>query len=119
MSKQAVVSLIVGMTLGAAGVWELTARAQMQTPGYRPFGSKTVVLTTKSGGAEVENPEIRAIGNRTFVVGQSAKDSKYMRHIIPDSPIWLPIDEVIQINEMPAPAEKKKVIETTEKKDVK
>jgi hypothetical protein len=119
MSKQTVLLMFVGMILGAVGVWELNARAQMQAPGNRPFGSKAVVVTTKSGGAEIENPEIRAIGTRTFVVGQYAKDSRYMRQNFPDSLVWLPIDEVVQINEMRVSAEKKNAIDTTEKKDVK
>jgi hypothetical protein len=119
MSKQAVVSMIVGVIFGAAGVWELTARAQMQAPGYRPFGSKIVVILTKTGGAELENPEIRAIGNRSFVVGQYVKESKYFRENIPDSPLWLPIDEVVQINEMRTPAEKKNAREVKEEKTTK
>jgi hypothetical protein len=111
MSRRTALWMVVGMVLGAAGVWELTARAQGPAPGFRPFASKVIVVLTKGNvGATLEGADIRAIGNRTFLVGRPTKSmGDYTRDSIPGSAVrWVPLDDVTEIAELPAPANDEK-----------
>ncbi len=102
----AIVSLVVG-------AWVL-ARAQ-QPPERRPdparadrprnpgpaFSGKPIIVFAKDVGVTLEEPEIRQLETRTFVVGKEAKKwSQWTRTQFGGGTVWVPLENVTMIVEL-------------------
>ena len=106
MSKRTMLFLGVLAVVGVASALAVIAHAQApaREAGWtaRPFGDNIVLVTGKSIGATLERVELRNMGGRTFVVGRVSADQTYTRGPVSGALIWLPLDEVNQMVELPA-----------------
>ncbi len=63
------------------------------------FAGKIVVVTTAKTQNTLKNVQIRKLGDRSFLVGTSVRDTNVTREEFPNRPIWLPVSDLTEIVE--------------------
>lgn len=105
MSRKTLLALVVPALLGISLLaWSApvppakekeAARSQMLS------NNPVLVLASDQVNHVLAQPEIRSVGGRSFVIGK-AKNSEYTKEPFPGRAVWIPLDKVKEMIELPA-----------------
>ena len=100
MSKRMWCVLGLVAILANLGMVLYAKEPQAQQPGMPAgFSGKFVFVHAGEASATLEEPRLRTLGNRSFIVGKSANDSVLTRPRFPGATLWIPLDQVHEIME--------------------
>ncbi|CAN5358895.1 hypothetical protein BH10PLA2_BH10PLA2_33820 [soil metagenome] len=63
------------------------------------FTGKIVLVSTAKSQNTLKNVQVRKLGDRSFLVGISVRDSNLTKELYPARPIWLPVSDLTEIIE--------------------
>jgi hypothetical protein len=92
-----ILALAVAVTASLGGQAPQTGDAR--DAGGDVFAGKIVLVTTAKTQNTLKNVQIRKLGDRSFLVGISVRDTNVTREDYPNRPIWLPISDLTAIVE--------------------
>jgi hypothetical protein len=92
-----ILALAVAVTASLGGQAPQTADAK--DAGGDVFAGKIVLVMTAKTQNTLKNVQIRKLGDRSFLVGTSVRDTNVTREDYPNRPIWLPVSDLTGIVE--------------------
>jgi hypothetical protein len=92
-----VIGLAAALTVSVAG--HSSQPPDVKEPATEPFAGKLILVTTSNNQNTLKNVQIRKLGDRSFVVGATVRDSTLTREDYPGRTMWLPVSEVLEIVE--------------------
>jgi hypothetical protein len=104
MSRTTVLASALLALLGVGMVtWALNAQVPKDTARPEALSDKPMLILSKQNNVEahLEQPRIRTIGGRQFVIGKEVKDSRFVKDKFGGATVWVPLDDVAQLVEDP------------------
>ena len=90
-----VIVLAAAMTATVAG----RSGQPADTKEGAPFGDKLIVISTANSQNTLKNVQVRKLGDRSFVVGTSVRESTLTQEEYPGRTLWIPVADVQEIVE--------------------
>jgi hypothetical protein len=96
-----VLGLLVLLGIGIASLGR-SAEGPKVAPQPESVSKHTVlVLAKEQVAATLEQAQIRQLGGRRFIVGKVVKGSPYTKDTFSGGTVWIPVDDVTQLVELP------------------
>jgi hypothetical protein len=92
-----ILALVVAVTASLGG--QTPQGGEAKDAGGDNFAGKIIVVTTAKTQNTLKNVQIRKLGDRSFLVGISVRDTNVTREDFPNRPIWLPVSDLTEIVE--------------------
>ena len=101
MARHLLLGMLAFALIGfdAVGLEARPNEPKATTPRDPHFTGKVIFVQTKTQAVTLEKPQVKRLGDRSFIVGSVIKDEVITRGGFAGAIIWLPLSEVLQMVE--------------------
>jgi hypothetical protein len=87
-----IIVLAAALTASMAG--HSSQPADAKETAAEPFGGKLILVTTANTENTLKSVQVRKLGDRSFIVGTSVRDSTLTQEEFPGRTLWIPVSDV-------------------------